>query len=73
MTGEDYDSPPVSQPSEVLKQESPDAVHENQYSFPSSAPGYSYENAQQLNAAFAHQQASSQMQNLASFSSMMVI
>lgn len=73
VTAGDYDSPAVSQPSEVLKQESVEALQENQYSFPSSAPGYNYENAQQLNSAFAHQQASSQMQNLAPFSSMMVI
>ncbi|KAH9797621.1 RNA polymerase II degradation factor-like protein (DUF1296) [Citrus sinensis] len=71
VTAGDYDSPAVSQPSEVLKQESVEALQENQYSFPSSAPGYNYENAQQLNSAFAHQQASSQMQNLAPFSSMM--
>lgn len=69
----DYDSPAVSQPSEVLKQETPEALLENQYSFPSSAPGYNYENAQQFNTTFAHQQASSQMQNLAPFSSVMVI
>lgn len=73
VTAGDYDSPAVSQPSEVLKQESAEALQENQYSFPSSAPGYNYENAQQLNSAFAHQQAGSQMQNLAPFSSMMVI
>ncbi|KAL5839173.1 hypothetical protein ACOSQ4_011781 [Xanthoceras sorbifolium] len=66
----DYDSPSVSQP-EVLKQETPEAAQENQYPFPSSGPGYTYENAQQLNTAFAHPQASSQMQNLASFSNVM--
>ncbi|KAK1556480.1 hypothetical protein Q3G72_005643 [Acer saccharum] len=66
----DYDSPSVSQP-EVLKQETPEASQENQYQFPSSAPGYTYENAQQLNAAFTHPQASSQMQNLAAFSNVM--
>ncbi|XP_031284503.1 GBF-interacting protein 1-like [Pistacia vera] len=66
----DYDPPSVSQP-EVLKQETPEVAQENQYSFPSSAPGYTYENAQQLNTAFPHQQASSQMQNLVPFSSVM--
>ncbi|KAJ4703786.1 GBF-interacting protein 1-like [Melia azedarach] len=71
VTSGDYDSPSVSQPSEVLKQETAEAMQENQYSFPSSASGYSYESAQQLNTAFAHPQASSQMQNLAPFSNVM--
>lgn len=57
----------------MLKQETAEAMQENQYSFPSSASGYSYESAQQLNTAFAHPQASSQMQNLAPFSNVMVI
>ncbi|KAJ4822039.1 hypothetical protein Tsubulata_001621 [Turnera subulata] len=65
-----YDSPSVPQP-EVLKEESSEAVQGNQYGFPSSAPGYAYESAQQLNAAFNNQQTASQMQNIAPFSSVM--
>ncbi|KDP21205.1 hypothetical protein JCGZ_21676 [Jatropha curcas] len=64
-----YESPSVPQP-EVLKEESPEA-QANQYTFPSSAPGYTYENSQQLNAAFNNPQTSSQMQNLTPFSSVM--
>ncbi|KAF3451137.1 hypothetical protein FNV43_RR07227 [Rhamnella rubrinervis] len=66
----DYDSTSVSQ-AEVLKQETPEAGSGNQYSFPSAAPGFAYENSQQLNVAFTHPQTSSQMQNLAPFSSVM--
>lgn len=65
-----YDSPSDSQ-AEVLKQETPETAHGNQYPFPSSAPGYTYENSQQMNAAFVPPQTSSQMQNLAPFSSVM--
>ncbi|XP_038722144.1 uncharacterized protein LOC120014298 isoform X1 [Tripterygium wilfordii] len=68
-----YDSPSVSQP-EVLKQEtteSTEAPQGNQYAFPSSSPNYTYENTQQLNAAFNHQQMSLQIQNLTPFSNMM--
>lgn len=67
-----YDSPSDSQ-AEVLKQETPETAHGNQYPFPSSAPGYTYENSQQMNAAFVPPQTSSQMQNLAPFSSVMVM
>lgn len=66
-----FDSQEASQ-SEVLKQENPELAHGNQYAFPSSSPGYTFENAQQLNAAFNYSQTSSQMQNLATFSSAMV-
>lgn len=66
-----YDSPPVSQP-EVLKQQTPEVAQGNQYAFASSAPDFTYESPQQFNAAFTHPQTSSQMQNLASFSSVMV-
>lgn len=66
----DYDSPSVPQP-EVLKQETPEADQGIQYTFP-SAPGFAYDSSQQLNMTFSHQQ-SSQMQNNAPFSSMMVI
>ncbi|KAK9267719.1 hypothetical protein L1049_010152 [Liquidambar formosana] len=65
-----YDSPSASQP-EVLKQETPEVGQGNQYTFPSSSPGYAFENAQQLNAAFNHSQTGSQMQNLTPFSSVM--
>lgn len=67
----DYDSTSVSQ-AEALKQETPEAGSGNQYSFPSAAPGFAYESSQQLNVAFTHPQTSSQMQNLAPFSSVMV-
>ncbi|XP_015867039.3 uncharacterized protein LOC107404589 isoform X2 [Ziziphus jujuba] len=66
----DYESSPASQ-AEVLKQETPEAAQGNQYSFPSAAPGFNYEGSQQLNVPFTHPQTSSQMQNLASFSSVM--
>jgi hypothetical protein len=65
-----YDPPSVSQ-AEVLKQEPSEASQGIQYAYPSSAPSYNYENAQQLNAALSHQQTRSQMQNLAPFSSVM--
>ncbi|KAL3341031.1 hypothetical protein AABB24_025543 [Solanum stoloniferum] len=58
-----YELPAASQP-ESLKAETSDG----HYSYPSSAAGYSYESAQQLNAAFSQPQTSSHMQNLASFS-----
>uniref|UniRef100_A0A5B6ZG77 GBF-interacting protein 1 N-terminal domain-containing protein n=1 Tax=Davidia involucrata TaxID=16924 RepID=A0A5B6ZG77_DAVIN len=69
-TGGSFDSPSASQP-DVLKQENPEAAPGNQYTFPSSTPGYTFENAQQLNTAFSHSPTSSQMQNLAPFSSVM--
>ncbi|CAL1400696.1 unnamed protein product [Linum trigynum] len=65
-----YDSPAVPQP-QVLKEESQEAAQENQYAFASSTPGYNYENTQHLDAAFNSQQPSSQMQNIAAFSSVM--
>lgn len=58
-----YELPAASQP-ESLKAETSDG----HYSYPSSAAGYSYGSAQQLNAAFSQPQTSSHMQNLASFS-----
>lgn len=67
-----YDSPSVSQP-EALKQETPEVAQGNQYAYPSSAPDFTYENTQQFNTAFTHPQTSSQMQSLASLSSVMVI
>ncbi|KAL0328947.1 UNVERIFIED_CONTAM: hypothetical protein Scaly_2327300 [Sesamum calycinum] len=63
-----YDASSATQPEE-LKPESAEMAHENQYPFPSSNPGYSFDDAQHLNAAF--NQTSSQMQNLAPFSNAM--
>ncbi|KAF3657014.1 hypothetical protein T459_11117 [Capsicum annuum] len=57
-----YELPAASQP------ESPKAeTCDGHYSYPSSAAGYSYESAQQLNSAFSQPQTSSHMQNLAPF------
>lgn len=67
-----YEATEDSQPA-VLKQDASEAAQGNQYAFPSSASGYSYENSQQLNPAFTHQQTSTQMQNLTPFSSVMVM
>ncbi|CAN1150275.1 GBF-interacting protein 1, partial [Linum perenne] len=64
-----YESPSVPQP-QVLKEETEEAVQGNQYAF-ASTPGYNYENTQHLDAAFNSQQPSSQMQNMAAFSSVM--
>ncbi|KAI3466795.1 hypothetical protein Pfo_023458 [Paulownia fortunei] len=63
-----YDASSASQPEE-LKPESAEVAHGNQYPFPSSNPGYNFDDAQNLNAAF--NQTSSQMQNLAPFSNVM--
>nr|GMD09197.1 uncharacterized protein LOC109165618 isoform X2 [Ipomoea batatas] len=65
-----YESPSDTQP-DSLKVEHAEVAHGNQYSFPSSAPGYTYENAQQLNVVFSQSQTSSQTQNLAPFSNVM--
>ncbi|KAK4386502.1 hypothetical protein Sango_2520800 [Sesamum angolense] len=65
-----YDASSATQPEE-LKPESAEMAHENQYPFPSSNPGYSFDDAQHLNAAF--NQTSSQMQNLAPFSNAMAL
>ncbi|XVF40215.1 hypothetical protein PTKIN_Ptkin01aG0093700 [Pterospermum kingtungense] len=65
-----YEAPEDSQP-EVLKQDASEAPQGSQYTFPSSASGYSYENSQQLDPAFIHTQTSSQMQNLTPFSNVM--
>ncbi|XAR59303.1 hypothetical protein NMG60_11015083 [Bertholletia excelsa] len=64
-----YDLPSSSQP-EVLKPESAEAQHGNQYRF-SSASNFNFENGQQMDAAFPHSQTNSQMQNLAPFSNVM--
>ncbi|KAK7331229.1 hypothetical protein VNO77_25448 [Canavalia gladiata] len=65
-----YEHTSISQ-QEPLKSESPETAQENQYSFPSSSHGFTYENAQQPEVTFPHSQTSSQMQNLAPFSSVM--
>ncbi|KAK4361290.1 hypothetical protein RND71_020242 [Anisodus tanguticus] len=65
-----YDLPSASQP-EPLKAEINE--HGNQYSYPSSAAGYTYESAQQMTAAFSQQQTSSHMQNLSAFSNVMAL
>ncbi|KAK6124146.1 hypothetical protein DH2020_042119 [Rehmannia glutinosa] len=64
-----YDPSSASQPEE-LKPENAEVAHGNQYSFPSN-PGYTFDDAQHLNAAFS--QTSSQMQNLAPFSNVMAL
>ncbi|XP_062095388.1 uncharacterized protein LOC133801231 isoform X2 [Humulus lupulus] len=66
----EYESSSVPQ-AEAMKQETSEADQGNQYAFPSSAPGFTYENSQQLNVAFSHPQTSAQMQNLAPFSNVM--
>ncbi|XP_050231829.1 uncharacterized protein LOC126680702 isoform X2 [Mercurialis annua] len=70
MNPGNYESSAVQQ-AEVLKEDTSEAAQRNQYAFPSAAPGYTYENSQQLNAAFNNLQTSSQMQNNTPFSSVM--
>ncbi|XP_054777399.1 uncharacterized protein LOC129285656 isoform X3 [Prosopis cineraria] len=66
-----YNSPSISQP-EVLKPESPpEADQGNQYSFPSSSHGFTYDNSQQQDVPYSHSQTNSQIQNLTPFSSVM--
>ncbi|XWS12416.1 hypothetical protein CRYUN_Cryun37aG0087800 [Craigia yunnanensis] len=50
-----YEAPEDSRP-ELLKQDASEATQGSQYTFPSSASGYSYENSQQLDPAFTHTQ-----------------
>uniref|UniRef100_A0A166EWR8 GBF-interacting protein 1 N-terminal domain-containing protein n=1 Tax=Daucus carota subsp. sativus TaxID=79200 RepID=A0A166EWR8_DAUCS len=67
-----YDSPSAPQ-EELLKQEHSEVAHGNQYAFPSSSTGYTFESAQQLNgmnASYNYSQTSAQMQNLPFSSSM---
>ncbi|KAF8050864.1 hypothetical protein N665_1860s0004 [Sinapis alba] len=58
---------------EVLKQENPETVQENQYTFAQSEPEYGKQQQQQLNTAYDASQinAQNQMQNLASLSNVM--
>lgn len=67
---ETYESPSISQP-EVLNSAPAETAPGNQYSFPQSSQGFAYENTQQPDVTFTHSQTSSQMQNLAPFSSVM--
>ncbi|KAL3522638.1 hypothetical protein ACH5RR_015472 [Cinchona calisaya] len=67
---ENYDSSSASQP-EPLKVENLEVERANQYAFPSSTPGYTFENSQQLNIGFSESQTSSQMPNLSTFSNVM--
>lgn len=66
-----YENSSISE-QEALKPEPSETAQDNQYSFPSSSHGFTYENAQQPEVTFPHSQTSSQMQNLAPFSSVMV-
>lgn len=68
---ETYESPSISQP-EVLNPAPAETAQGNQYSFPPSSQGLAYENTQQPDVTFPHSHTSSQMQNLAPFSSVMV-
>ncbi|KAI5384800.1 hypothetical protein KIW84_071699 [Lathyrus oleraceus] len=73
ITGVDartYEHSSISQP-EALKPESSETAQENQYSFPSSSHEFTYENAQQPDLTYPHLQASSHIQNLSPFSSVM--
>ncbi|KAL6542737.1 hypothetical protein OROHE_010257 [Orobanche hederae] len=54
---------------EELRHETADVAHGNQYHFSSPSTGYTFEDAQRLNAAF--NQTTSQMQSLAPFSNVM--
>ncbi|KAL3527403.1 hypothetical protein ACH5RR_012059 [Cinchona calisaya] len=67
-----YNSSYASQP-EPLKVENLEVERANHYAFPSSTPGYTFENSQQLIIGFWESQTSSQMQNLSTFSNVMVM
>ncbi|KAG4381324.1 hypothetical protein GLYMA_15G126000v4 [Glycine max] len=66
-----YEHTSISQ-QEALKPDPPEIAQENQYSFTSQSHGFNYENAQQPEVTFPLSQTSSQMQNLAPFSGVMV-
>lgn len=72
MSAGNYDHTSISQ-QEASKPERPEIAQENQYSFPSSSHGFTYENAQQPEVTFPPLQTSSQMQNLAPFAAVMVM
>ncbi|KAK7303497.1 hypothetical protein RJT34_14404 [Clitoria ternatea] len=65
-----YEHTSISQ-QEALKQEQSVTAQENQYSFPSTSHGFTYENSQQSEVMYPHSQTSSQMQNLPPFPSVM--
>ncbi|KAE8700569.1 hypothetical protein F3Y22_tig00110556pilonHSYRG00322 [Hibiscus syriacus] len=65
-----YEANEDSEPA-VLKQDASEAAQGSQYTFPSSASGYNYENSFQLNHAFTHPETNTQIQNLTPFSSVM--
>ncbi|XP_042494392.1 GBF-interacting protein 1-like isoform X2 [Macadamia integrifolia] len=65
-----FESPSSPQP-EVMKQDTAEATHGHQYPFPSSVPGYTFENTTQSNTAFSYAQTNSQMQNLTPYSNVM--
>ncbi|KAL2484229.1 Kinase-related protein of unknown function [Forsythia ovata] len=67
-TAGNYDTSSASQPDD-LKPENAEVAHGDQYAFTASNPGYAYQDAHHLNAAFSQSQTSSHMQNLAPFSS----
>ncbi|KAK7246089.1 hypothetical protein RIF29_40948 [Crotalaria pallida] len=56
---------------EALKSEPPETAQDNQYSFPSSSHGFTYESAHQPEVTYPHSQSSSQIQNLSPFSGVM--
>ncbi|XP_073140421.1 uncharacterized protein [Henckelia pumila] len=65
-----YDASSASQP-EDLKPEHVEVAHGNQYPFPAPNPDYTYNEVQQLNAAFNQSQTNSQMQTLTPFANVM--
>ncbi|XP_073297399.1 uncharacterized protein [Primulina huaijiensis] len=65
-----YDASSASQP-EDLKPEHAEVADGNQYLFQAPNPDYTYNEVQQLNAAFSQSQTSSQMQTLTPFSNVM--
>lgn len=66
-----YETAAVSE-TEVSQKDSPKHVPENQYAFASSGLGYDYDSSQGLGAAFSQTQTSVQMQNLSSYSNILV-
>lgn len=72
MSAGTYEHTSISQ-QEALKPDPPEIAQENQYSFTSQSHGFNYENAQQPEVTFPVSQTSSQNQNLAPFSGVMVM
>ncbi|XP_068666554.1 GBF-interacting protein 1-like [Aristolochia californica] len=72
VSDENADASSSSQPEIVQHNSAPEPAHGHEYSFPTSVPGYGFENAAQANAAaYSYALTNSQMQNLAPFSSVM--